>query len=219
VPLTDRIADFWDGAAAAFDAEPDHGLRDAAVRDAWARRLRAWLPAAPGDVLDLGCGTGSLALLAVEAGHRVVGVDLSPRMVELARAKLAGFATLLVGDAADPPVGDGRFDAVLVRHLVWTLPDPTAAFERWVDLLRPGGRLVLVEGRWRGADDARPYVEGAERLPWPGGVGAATLAAALAPLVERHTVEALDDPALWGHPIDDERYALIAVLPLSGAAS
>jgi SAM-dependent methyltransferase len=212
VPLGDRIAGFWDGAADGFDAEPDHGLRDAAVRDAWARRLRAWLPAEPSDVLDVGCGTGSLALLAVEAGHRVLGVDLSPRMVERARAKLAGAATVLAGDAADPPVGDRRFDAVLVRHLVWTLPDPRAAFERWVTLLRPSGRLVLVEGRWGAAEDARPYVEGAERLPWPGGVPAATLAAALAPLVGRHRVERLDDPALWGRPIDDERYALIAEL-------
>jgi SAM-dependent methyltransferase len=210
VPLSDRISDFWDEAADGFDAEPDHGLRDAAVRDAWARRLRAWLPAAPGDVLDLGCGTGSLAQLAVEAGHRVLGVDLSPRMVERARAKLAGAATVLAGDAADPPVGDRRFDVVLVRHLVWTLPDPPAAFERWVGRLRPNGRLVLVEGLWAGADNAKPYVEGAERLPWPGGVPAATLAAALAPLVDRQRVEPLDDPALWGRHIDDERYALIA---------
>ena len=210
--LSDRIADFWDGAAGAFDSEPDHGLLDAGVRDAWARRLRAWLPAAPSDVLDLGCGTGSLALLAVEDGHRVVGVDLSPRMVERARAKLGPAAIVITGDAADPPVGDQRFDAVLVRHVVWTLPDPGAALERWVGLLRAGGRLVLVEGRWRGAVDARPYVEGAERLPWPGGVGAATLAAALAPLVERHRVEPLHDPALWGRPIDDERYALVATV-------
>ena len=84
--LNDRVARFWDEASGEFDAEPD--LRDPAVREAWARRLRAWLPPAPADVLDLGCGTGSLALLAIEAGHRVVGVDLSPRMVELARARL-----------------------------------------------------------------------------------------------------------------------------------
>jgi SAM-dependent methyltransferase len=162
-------------------------------------------------VLDLGCGTGSLALLAAGAGHRVLGVDLSPRMVEQARAKLGGAATVVAGDAADPPVGDRRFDAVLVRHVVWTLPDPAAALARWVALLRSGGRLVLVEGRWRSAGDGGTYVDGAERLPWSGGVAAATLAAAVEPLVARLQVEPLDDPALWGRPIDDERYALIAV--------
>src|SRR5437763_5170049 len=105
--LLERIAGYWDRAADSFDAEPDHGLRDAAVRAAWARLLADWLPAPPAAVLDVGCGTGSLALLAAEAGHRVTGVDLSARMVELARAKLATApvpATVLVGDAADLPV-------------------------------------------------------------------------------------------------------------------
>ncbi|HEY4026178.1 MAG TPA: class I SAM-dependent methyltransferase [Candidatus Dormibacteraeota bacterium] len=205
------IADHWNAAAESFDAEPDHGLRDPAVRAAWARRLDSWLPPAPADVLDAGCGTGSLALLAAEAGHRVTGVDLSPRMVDLARAKLADMhAELLVGDAADPPVGDRTFDVVLVRHLVWTLPDPHAALARWVGLLRPGGRLVLVEGRWSGPSTAGPYAEGAGLLPWSGGVTADTLSDAVARLVTSHRVQALGDPALWGRPVQDERYVLIA---------
>ena len=108
----------WDSEAASFDEEPDHGLRDPEVRRAWAGRLRGWLPGRAGDVLDLGCGTGSLSLLASEQGHRVTGVDLSPAMVALAREKLAGRdAVFLVGDAASPPVGEQRFDTVLVRHL------------------------------------------------------------------------------------------------------
>ncbi len=210
--LLDRIAGYWDGAANSFDAEPDHGLRDAVVRAAWTHFLRGWLPPPPTDVLDLGCGTGSLALLAAEAGHRVVGVDLSPRMVERACTKLAVApvpATVLVGDAAKPPVGGRTFDVVLVRHLVWTLPEPHSALRRWVNVLKRPGRIVLVEGRWSGAADPAPYVEGAERMPWPGGVAADHLSAALEPLVDGLRKELLDDPALWGRPIEDERYVLI----------
>lgn len=212
VSLLDRIAGYWNGAADSFDTEPDHGLSDASVRAAWTRLLRNWLPPSPADVLDLGCGTGSLALLVAEAGHRVVGVDLSPRMVELARAKLAIAsvpATVLVGDAADPPVGDQRFDVVLVRHLVWTLLDPYAALRRWVGLLQRPGRIVLVEGQWIGAADPVAYVEGAEILPWPGGVSADRLSAALEPIVASWHVELLQDQALWGRTVPDERYALI----------
>ena len=70
-------------------------------------------------------------------------------MVDLARAKLAGRdAAFLVGDAAAPPVGEQRFDVVLVRHVLWTLPDPGRVLRHWRGLLRPGGRLVLVEGVW-----------------------------------------------------------------------
>lgn len=139
----------WDSAAATFDDEPDHGLRDPEVRRAWASRLRSWLPDRACDVLDLGCGTGSLSLLAAEQGHRVTGVDRSPAMVDLARAKLAGRdAVFLVGDAAAPPVGEERFDVVLVRHVLWALPDPGRVLRHWRGLLRPGGRFVLVEGVW-----------------------------------------------------------------------
>lgn len=118
----------WDERAASFDEEPDHGLRAPGVCRAWDGRLRGWLPGRAGDVLDLGCGTGSLSLLASEQGHRVTGVDLSPAMVTLAREKLAGRdAVFLVGDGAAPPIGEQRFDAVLVRHVLWALPDPGRA--------------------------------------------------------------------------------------------
>lgn len=188
---------YWDEAAAHFDDEPDHGLRDGQVRAAWAARLRSWLPRPPADVLDLGCGTGSLALLAAQEGHRVTAVDSSRRMAEAARAKLSGTsARVLLGDAAEPPVADRRFDAVLVRHLLWAVPDPAAALRRWAELLRPGGRLVLVEGRW-GTED-------------PAGIDARTLAALAAPLGGSVTIEQLaHDPALWGREVSDERYAAV----------
>jgi SAM-dependent methyltransferase len=188
----------WEAEAATFDDEPDHGLRDPRTRRAWDARLRSWLPERAGDVLDLRCGTGSLSLLAAEQGHRVTGVDLAPAMVALAREKLAGRdALFLVGDAAAPPVGDRRFDVVLVRHVLWTLPDPGRVLRHWWSLLRPGGRLVLVEGVWGSLD--------------PAGIPADRITALLAPLTGHVRVEPLsDDPLLWGRAVTDERYAVVA---------
>lgn len=188
---------FWDAAADRFDEAADHGLRDPGVRAAWAARLRTWLPAGPSDVLDLGCGTGSLALLATEQGHRVVGVDRSPPMVRLAREKLFGTgARVLVGDASRAPVAADAFDTVLVRHVLWSLPDPAAALRDWTRLLRPGGRLVLVEGRWGSSQ--------------PVGITADLLAELAAPLGGSIRIEQLGhDTALWGRPVDDERYAAV----------
>ncbi|WP_405698371.1 class I SAM-dependent methyltransferase [Streptomyces coelicoflavus] len=187
----------WHALAASFDDEPDHGLRDADVRRAWAARLASWLPERPGDVLDLGCGTGSLSLLAAEQGHRVTGVDRSPAMVELARTKLAGRdAVFLTGDAAAPPVGEQRFDAVLVRHVLWTLPGPGRVLRHWRQLLRPAGRLVLVEGVWGSAA--------------PVGISAGRLLDLLGPLAGQARVERLsDDASLWGREVTDERYAVV----------
>ncbi|GAA3124574.1 class I SAM-dependent methyltransferase [Planomonospora alba] len=210
------IASFWNAFADSFDEEADHGLLDPHVRAAWAERLRSWTPSSPADVLDLGCGTGSLSLVLAEQGHRPVGVDLAPLMVERARRKLtgAGFdAVVMVGDAGDPPAEAGAsFDVVLSRHLLWTLPAPEEALRRWVGLLRPGGRLVLVEGRWASAepDGTRSYEAASAPLPWMGGVEAERLVRVLRPLVRTLRVDPLPDPALWGRPIEDERYAVVA---------
>ncbi|MFG2122396.1 class I SAM-dependent methyltransferase [Streptomyces sp. NPDC048710] len=190
----------WDAAATAFDDEPDHGLRAPEVRARWAALLRSWLPEHPADVLDLGCGTGSLSLLAAEQGHRVTGVDSSPAMVERARAKLAGRdAAVLHGDAAVPPVGEQRYDVVLVRHVLWTLPDPARVLRHWRTLLRPAGRFVLVEGVWGTLA--------------PVGIPADRLTALLEPVAGHVRVERLsDDPVLWGKTVDDERYAVVATV-------
>ena len=75
---------YWDGRAGTFDEEPDHGLRDPAVRQAWADLLLPLVPPSS-RVADLGCGTGTLSVLLAGAGHDVHGVDLAPRMVEAAR--------------------------------------------------------------------------------------------------------------------------------------
>ena len=195
--MTEDVRAFWDAEAERFDEEPDHGLRDPAVRAAWGRLLLEHLPAPPADVLDLGCGTGSLTVLLAEAGHRVHGVDLAPNMVAAARAKIAAAgvtATVEVGDATDPPGGPGAYDVVLTRHVLWALPDPSAALARWARLLRPGGRLLLVEGSW-----------------WTGGgLTAAETERLVRPYASDVRAVRLTDPLLWGAPVEDERYLCVA---------
>ncbi|WP_329052849.1 class I SAM-dependent methyltransferase [Amycolatopsis sp. NBC_01488] len=184
----------WDAEAATFDDEPDHGLKDPAVRAAWAELLLPLLPEAPAKVIDLGCGTGSLSVLLAEAGHDVCGIDLSHRMLDVAREKAAHLdIDFRQGDAADPPTTE-TYDVVLVRHVLWAMPDPGEALDNWIKLLNPRGRLILVEGRWF--------------------TGAGLTAADCRTLVEARRGEArvrvLDDPALWGKAIDDERYLVLS---------
>jgi len=82
-PTTSR----WDFEAYRYDDEPDHGLRDPVVRQAWRRVLTDFLPPPPADVLDVACGTGSLAVLLAECGYQVAGIDASRSMLGLARRK------------------------------------------------------------------------------------------------------------------------------------
>jgi SAM-dependent methyltransferase len=194
---TDESAQFWDEQAGTFDDEPDHGLRNPATREAWRAMLRSVLPEPPADIVDLGCGTGSLAVLLSEDGYRVTGVDLSAKMVERATAKAlqAGTAaSFRQGDASDPQLADASMDAVVVRHVTWALADPDDAVRRWTRLLRAGGRLVLVEGLWSTGT----------------GMTAGRLDGIVRPIVPDCETHALTDETLWGGPIDDERYVLVA---------
>jgi SAM-dependent methyltransferase len=205
---TDEIRRYWDDFAAEYDSYPDHGLLDSDTRSAWKDLLRTWLPTTPSLVADLACGTGTMSVLMAEMGHQVRGVDLSTEMVRLAQAKAAPFGSAIEvqqGDAGDPPFAPGTFDVVFARHILWTLPDPTEALRRWAALLRPGGRMVLVEGRW-GLEAA----EGRLDLPWLAGVPSDELAAVVRELVGESVVVQLSDTAYWGKEIEHERYLLRA---------
>ncbi|WP_224766125.1 class I SAM-dependent methyltransferase [Nocardioides campestrisoli] len=155
--IADDIA-IWDAEAAAFDEPADHGLRDPAVREAWRELLLGRLPEPPARVADLGCGTGTLSVLLAEDGYQVDGLDFSPRMVEAAGRKGAGVrgVRFMQGDAFAPTLPEGSYDVVLCRHVLWAMPDPAVALSRWLRLLSPSGRLVLVEGRWSNGAASRP---------------------------------------------------------------
>ena len=189
------MSELWDAEAATFDDEPDHGLADPRARAAWLDLLTSHLPTAPARVADLGSGTGTLSVLLAEAGYAVDGVDFSPAMVARAVAKAAdrNDVTFSVADAAAPPLRPGAYDVVLCRHVLWALPDPHAALTRWIALLRPLGRLLLVEGSWH--------------------TGAGLTGAQTMDLVREAGRDAelyrLTDPVYWGREIDDERYLVV----------
>jgi SAM-dependent methyltransferase len=117
----------------------------------WVDTLASVLPDPPGDVLDVASGTGYLALAAASLGHRVTAVDLAPAMLHelVANATTRGLAVdARLGDAVAPDFSPASFDAVTSRHLLWTLLEPASAMVNWRELLRPGGRLVAVDGFW-----------------------------------------------------------------------
>lgn len=194
--MDDQRRALWDHEAQVFDEAADHGLRDPATRTAWQRLLLPLLPEHPQAVADLGCGTGTLTILLAQAGHHVHGVDFSPQMLDIARNKATNVAPapkFTEGDVAAPALPAGSFDVVLSRHVLWAMPDPQAALHSWARLLRAGGQLLLIEGNWS---------TGA-------GLTATQTLSLLRQLGGNTELHNLDDPALWGRQITDERYLTI----------
>lgn len=151
--VTAEIRKFWDADAGTYDRSPSHYPQRPQEQAAWAAALRRLLPAPPASVLDVGAGTGFLSLLLAAQGYRVTSVDLSAGMLSQLREK-AERRNLAIetvqADAVHPPAGP--FDAVVERHLLWTLPDPAAALAAW-HAVAPAGRLVVVEGSWGAGGD------------------------------------------------------------------
>jgi demethylmenaquinone methyltransferase/2-methoxy-6-polyprenyl-1,4-benzoquinol methylase len=142
--MFDRIAGVYDLMNTAMTAGLHHRWRERAAD-------RAEL--APGDVaLDACCGTGDLALeLAARVGPdgRVIGSDFSEAMLDLARRKAAergaGSVRFEWGDALELPYDDGSFDAVTVGFGVRNLADLDRGIVELARVLKPGGRLVILE--------------------------------------------------------------------------
>lgn len=137
---------------AAFDEQApiyDEGMQGDHARALYpcileeARRALEGIPVP--SVLDVGCGTGMLSeqLLGALPSCRLTGIDLSPAMVERARARLADRAEVREADAERLPFHDGAFDLVVCNDSFHHYPDPDrAAFQMW-RVLRKGGALVL----------------------------------------------------------------------------
>ncbi len=102
--------------------------------------IEAVAEAAPRRVLEVGCGQGELAeRIPREAGCKVIALDQSERMVELARAR---GVEAIVGDVQALPFGDGEFDCALAGWMLYHVADVDRALSELARVLRPGGRLV-----------------------------------------------------------------------------
>jgi len=149
-PVKEQVAAHWDRRAAHFDEDFGHSIRTAAERAAWDRIFGLVLrETGPLDALDAGSGTGFLSLELAARGHRVTGVDFAPSMIARAERKAAerGLAVRFEqGDAEQLRFAPASFDLVISRHVLWTLPHPEAAIDEWIRVLRPGARLVVVDG-------------------------------------------------------------------------
>ena len=134
---------YWDQRAPSYDSGPNaawHARIAVALFDAVA-------PQRGERLLDVGCGTGLVAVQAARLGARVTGLDASPQMLSEARTKAAACGvcvSFLEGDAQTlDGFSHGSFDVITASALVPFLPDPPAALRRWRDVLCPGGRLVF----------------------------------------------------------------------------
>ncbi|MDO5852825.1 MAG: metalloregulator ArsR/SmtB family transcription factor [Thermoplasmata archaeon] len=147
--LTAQIQDYWDQRAQGYTL----ATRISYVDDGYTmkaighfinlnRHMR---------VADMGTGCGLMAMWMASLGHDVTAVDNSSAMLAEARknARDAGLEIdFVAGDMENPGLEPGSFDLVVAKSSVWCLQHPAIAYANWVDLLKPGGHLIVVDGNY-----------------------------------------------------------------------
>lgn len=155
--LKEEIRDYWSKRSETFDLAFGHKIAPGPEADAWQAPIRNVLGNEPRRVLELACGTGEVTRLIHDLGHDVTALDFSEAMLAVARRKHAGKDRLrfLLADAEQTMEPDASYDAIVCRHLVWTLTRPEEALREWFRVLKPGGCILIYDGDW-----ARPTTLG-----------------------------------------------------------
>ena len=142
--IKEKIRAFWDNPRQDYDA--GHGVNDPAEKEMWRKGMAQLLgPDKNLKILDIGTGTGFLALLLAEMGYNVTGVDWAMAKIQKAKDKAAAskiYVNFEVQDAETLSFPDDTFDAVVSRHVIWTLADPLTAARDWTRVLRKGGKVI-----------------------------------------------------------------------------
>jgi demethylmenaquinone methyltransferase/2-methoxy-6-polyprenyl-1,4-benzoquinol methylase len=138
----DGVRTMFDRIAPVYDLM--NRLMSAGLDQRW-RRMAADAVVRPGDrVLDACCGTGDLALAGQAAGGDVTGLDFSERMLERARVKSSTIEWIR-GDVLELPFEDASFDAATVGFGIRNVADLQSGLGELARVLRPGGRLAILE--------------------------------------------------------------------------
>jgi SAM-dependent methyltransferase len=138
--------------AASYD-EPGNELID--IEEPIVREILDGLPV--GIALDAACGTGRHAAYLASLGHAVIGVDISPEMLAVAREKVPA-AELHEADLHDLPLSDDSADLVVCALSLTHVPDLGRALAELVRVLRPNGHLVVSDSRGLIGDLSPPMV-------------------------------------------------------------
>lgn len=149
-----KITGYWTKRSTSFKEQRRAELHSS-MATRWQEEIAKYLPKKKLKILDVGCGTGFFTILLSGLGHEVIGVDLTPDMIQRSKelAEEEGADCIFqVMDAENLGFADETFDMIISRNLTWTLPDAARAYEEWLRVLKKGGTLLNFDANYGVSD-------------------------------------------------------------------
>lgn len=145
----DGVRKYWDSNSVSYDSAPGYGGDEENLF--WKGLLAETIGPGPKKILDVGCGTGAISVILAELGYEVTGIDFSDGMMKFAKEKTHSKGLdidFMRGDVEHLEFKDGTFDCITARYVLWTLPHPEQALKEWARVVRPPGKIIVIDGKW-----------------------------------------------------------------------
>jgi len=159
------LQDYWNTQGSIYD----FGYESEEECQYWQQILNELIGKKSQKILDVGTGTGLLARNLAFLGHDVTGLDFSMDMTDQARKKMERYDlswNIVMGDAEHPDFLDNSFDVVICRYLLWTLPHPDIAVSEWIRVLKPGGKIIIIDGKRKRIGIKEPISSKINKFLW-----------------------------------------------------
>ncbi len=148
-----RIKNYWDGEAYFYcETLPEENVYEKIINYLVKAILGKSNPLGEKlDILELGTGTGYLLQGLSKINHNIWGIDISKNMVEISKERIhksQGKAKVMQMNAESLLFEDNSFDILIGDNLLWTLEFPEKAYAEWYRVLKPNGKIIIIDANW-----------------------------------------------------------------------
>ena len=145
----EEIKSYWNKRAEGYSISNRESL-EGNDKEEYEKFLRKYIPKNKKcKTIDMGCGPGFLAILLADMGYESFAFDCTENMLAKAEENARDLGVkihTIQGDAQNPDIEDESFDLLVSRNVIWNLENPEKAYKEWIRILKPGGRIIILDG-------------------------------------------------------------------------